>query len=139
MAAAKTIVDAGPLVAFVDRRDTHHKWARETLSELIAPFMTCEAVVSEVAYILRAAPAARDAIMGMIEEGSLSIEPLFPRETRPIRAILHRYRDREIDLADACLVRMSELVENCQVATIDRADFSVYRRHRRKVIPLVCP
>ena len=56
-----------------------------------------------------------------------------------LAALARRYADRRPDLADLCLVRMSELYPRHSVITIDRADFRVYRRNKREVIPLVCP
>jgi uncharacterized protein len=44
-----------------------------------------------------------------------------------------------MDLADACIVRMTELMPDSRVITVDRSDFSVYRRHGRDLIPLIVP
>jgi hypothetical protein len=52
---------------------------------------------------------------------------------------LKKYSDREMDLADACIVRMTELMRDCQVVTLDRSDFNVYRRNGRELIPVVAP
>jgi uncharacterized protein len=54
-------------------------------------------------------------------------------------ALLKKYSDRHMDLADACIVRMTELVRDCQVVTLDRSDFSVYRRNGREMISLIAP
>jgi predicted nucleic acid-binding protein len=55
-----------------------------------------------------------------------------------VSTLLKRYGTR-MDLADACLVRMSELTKKSQVFTLDRRDFSVYRRNGREAIPLIAP
>ena len=57
----------------------------------------------------------------------------------PVAHLLEKYSDQEMQLADACLVRMSELKRDCRLFTLDRKDFQVYRRFERQVIPLVAP
>ena len=56
-----------------------------------------------------------------------------------LAALARRYADRQPDLTDLCLVRMSELYPRHSVLTVDRADFRVYRRNKRETIPLICP
>jgi len=53
-------------------------------------------------------------------------------------ALAKRYADRRPDLADLCLIRMSELFPNHSIITVNQ-DFRVYRRNKREVIPLICP
>jgi len=56
-----------------------------------------------------------------------------------IAALARRYADRKPDLADLCLIRMSELFPRHTLLTVDRADFRVFRRNKREAIPLLCP
>ena len=137
MAAPRVILDTGPLVGFLDASDQWHEWSLARFSELPSPMLTCEAVLSEANYLLGGKPGA-DRILEMIELGALDIVPLFPRETPHIRAFMARYGVRA-QLADACLVRLSELHPHCQVLTTDSADFRVYRRHRNERLPLIAP
>jgi predicted nucleic acid-binding protein len=127
------------LVAFLDESDHHHLWACRMVPDLAAPLLTCEAVLAEACHLLRSVPEAHDRIMEMILTGAIAVQPMLPSETSPIRALLTRYRDRGIDLADACIIRLSELHAGCRVVTTDLRDFRVYRSHGRKAISLICP
>ena len=55
-----------------------------------------------------------------------------------LRALMRRYRNRPLYLADACLVRLSEIHSAAEVFTLD-GDFRIYRRHGNKVIPVRMP
>ena len=59
-------------------------------------------------------------------------------EQADLRALMHRYRNRPMSLADACLVRLSEIHTSGEIFTLD-SDFRVYRRHGNKVIPVRMP
>jgi predicted nucleic acid-binding protein len=137
MAVPNVILDTGPLVGFLDASDQWHAWSLARFGELPSPMLTCEAVLSEAIYLLGGGPAA-DQVFAMIELGALEIVPLFPRESPKIRAFMARYAGRA-QLADACVVRLSELHPHAQVLTSDGADFRVYRRHRNERIPLIVP
>ena len=130
------LADAGPLVALLDRRDRYHAWAVEQLSQLRPPFHTCEAVIGETFHLLRRLPDARTAILEMTAEGVLTTPFALSEQSREVLALVQRYANVPMSLADACLVRMSELVPKCVVFTLDR-DFRIYRRHKREKIPLL--
>jgi predicted nucleic acid-binding protein len=131
----KAIADTGFLVAFANRNDRHHDWAVRVAEEVTAPLLTCEAVLAETAFHLESVPLT----LAMIAEGLVTVS-FDLREHLPQLAILaKRYADRRPDLADLCLVRMSELHPRHRVVTVDRTDFRVYRRNKREAIPLVCP
>lgn len=129
------ILDAGPLIAALNRDDQYHRWARETLARLGPPFLTCPEAMAEAA-AMTGRPAA---IVEMIQAGEIVLAFDLTEQAASVLALLKKYADREIDLADACIVRMSELARECRVVTLDRADFSVYRRNSRDLIPLVAP
>ena len=99
------------------------------------PFLTCEAVLAETAFQVESA----EIVLGLVQEGFLQIAFDLRRNLAEILELAHRYRDRTPDLADLCLIRMSELHENLPVLTVDEKDFRVYRRNGRDVIPIVCP
>jgi predicted nucleic acid-binding protein len=132
------LVDTGPLVAFLNRRDGWHQWALDRLGEVEPPLDTCEAVLSEACYLLRATPAGPAAVMELVTRGLVRLAFGLGREAEAVRRLLHRYRTVPMSLADACLVRMSELNAGCQLLTLD-GDFRIYRRNGRQVIPLICP
>jgi uncharacterized protein len=132
------IVDAGPLVAFIDRRDTYHAWARERFGELRAPLLVCEPVLVEALFLLRRFPSAQDALLGQVQTGRLQVAFSLAAEVEAVRQLLTRYANVPMSLADACLVRMSELYGSHDALTLD-SDFLVYRKHGRDAIPLIIP
>jgi predicted nucleic acid-binding protein len=75
----------------------------------------------------------------MIHAGDIVLTFDLTAQAASVLALLNKYADREMDLADACIVRMSELIRDSRVVTLDRADFSVYRRNGRDLIPIVAP
>jgi predicted nucleic acid-binding protein len=137
MAAPSIILDTGPLVGFLDASDQWHSWSLAQFAELPSPMLTCEAVLSEATYLLGGGEAV-ERVFEMVELGALDVVPLFPGESSRIRGFMARYASRA-QLADACLVRLSELNPRCRVLTTDGADFRVYRRHRNERIPVVAP
>ena len=130
------IVDTGPLVAFLNRRDRHHAWAAEQFGSLSPPLLTCEAVLSEATYLVRGMTGGPEAVLELVARGV--VQPTFrlQDEISTLKTLVRRYAR---DLADACLVRMSELHSDCVVLTIDTEFRDVYRRHGRQVIPTLLP
>jgi predicted nucleic acid-binding protein len=129
------ILDAGPLIAALNRNDLHHQWARETIARLGPPFYSCPEAIAEAA-AMTGQPAA---IVEMIQAGEIVLTFDLADQAASVLALLKKYADRSMDLADACIVRMTELVRDCRVVTVDRADFSVYRRNGRDLIPVIAP
>jgi uncharacterized protein len=129
------ILDAGPLIAALNRDDRHHHWAREQLERLGPPFLSCPEAMAEAAAIT-GRPAA---VVEMIHSGEIVLAFDLAAQAASVLALLEKYADREMDLADACIVRMTELVKECRVVTLARRDFSVYRRNGRELIPLIAP
>ena len=129
------ILDAGPLIAALNRDDRHHRWARDTIARLGPPFYSCPEAIAEAA-AMTGQPAA---IVEMIQAGEIVLTFDLADQAASVLALLKKYADRSMDLADACIVRMTELVRDCRVVTVDRAGFSVYRRNGRDLIPVVAP
>ena len=123
-------------MAAADPHDRHHAWAAAAM-RAHAPFHTCEAVVLEAAWVL-GSPAG---VLGLLVRGDLVLDPSFSFSTEvpKLLELCRKYADRSMDLADACLVRMTELTTHCKIWTIDRADFSSYRRHSRQPVPCEFP
>ena len=135
---SEIIVDTGPLVAILVRTDRHHAWAVERLRVLRPPFLTCEPVLAEVAHLVRRARAGIDLFIGLLTSDLLRVDLAIMEERAAVCRLLSKYADRPMSLADACLVRLAELNDRASVLTIDD-DFSVYRKHGRRVIPLIAP
>ena len=134
------LLDTGPLVAFFDRSDADHEWAKEKWAKAPLPMLTCEAVLAEAAYLLQErAGLAAEKLLALFERGIISIPFRLDEHAALVARLLERYREQEMQLADACLVRMSELKRDCRVLTLDKLEFQVYRRFERQIIPLVAP
>jgi predicted nucleic acid-binding protein len=134
------LLDTGPIVAFFDRSDMYHQWTAQQWSRAPMPFLTCEAVLAEASYLLseRAGlPGAK--ILALIERKIVELPFRLEEHASPVAHLMEKYSDQEIQLADACLVRMSELKRDCHVFTLDKTDFQLFRRFDRQVIPLITP
>lgn len=138
MAAAKLLCDTGPLVAFLNRADQFHGWAREQFDRIQQPLLSCEAVISETIFLLHDDGLSADPLFEMIARGKLEWAFDAAPHTPDLRKLICKYADQSMSLADACLVRMSELLDKCQIMTTDR-HFRIYRRHGRHTIPLLSP
>lgn len=134
----RVIVDTGPLVALLNANDRHHAWARDVLSNVEPPLSTCEAVLSEACFLLHRLPNGQDAVLNLVARGVVQIGFSLKDELPAVRRLMTRYASVPMDLADGCLVRMSELVPAATVLTID-SDFRIYRRNRRQAIPALLP
>lgn len=131
----KGIADTGFIVAAGDRDDRHHHWASSLACRVDEPLLTCEAVLAEAAFQLRSSAY----VLTLVEDGLLQVAFDLSQNFSQLEELAHRYADRKPDLADLCLIRMSELYPKHTVITVDEKDFRVYRRFKREVIPLLCP
>jgi predicted nucleic acid-binding protein len=132
------IVDTGPLVAFFDRAEQHHRWVAKRFEELDAPLLVCEPVLAEAMYLLARYPKAGDALLELIHNRALSIAFRLDEHLVAVRKLLQKYRDTPMSLADACIVRMAEIHDRHAVLTLD-PDFLVYRKHGRGSLSLIHP
>jgi predicted nucleic acid-binding protein len=138
MAATKVLLDAGPLIGYLNRKDQYHGWAVESWAALSEPLWTCEAVLSEAIFNLQSEGTSLDSILYYLESGIIRLDFSVEENRADVLNLLRKYADQPMSLADACLVRMAELHDNCQIFTTDR-DFLVYRRKGRGIIPLLEP
>ena len=131
----KGIADTGFLVAFANANDKYHAWATEIAAGVTEPLLTCEAVLAETAFHLE----STSVVLAMVSEGLVTLAFDCRDHLVQLTRLAERYANRKPDLADLCLVRMSELYPKHSVITIDRADFRIYRRNKREAIPILCP
>lgn len=122
------LVDAGPLVALIHRGDRHHEACSEALRSFEEPLVTVWPAFTEAVYLLGFSWSAQDTLWEFVDRGALSFLPLDESDVPRMRELMERYRDLPMDLADAALVRVAEREGLDQVFTVDRRDFSVYRR-----------
>jgi len=132
------LLDTGPLIGYLNRRDQYHDWAVHCWDALFDPLWTCEAVLSEAIFVLQADGDDPDPILRLLERGIIRVEFALNDHRPDVFRLLRKYADRPMSLADACLVRMAELADPSQVFTTDK-DFLVYRRKGRQVISLLSP
>jgi len=131
----KGIADTGFLVAFASRSDRYHDWALRLAENITEPLLTCEPVLAEAAFHLQSTAL----VLSMVGEGLVELAFSCGEHLPRLEDLARRYADRHPDLADLCIIRMSELYPRHSVITVDRSDFAVYRRNKRESIPLICP
>ena len=132
------IVDTGPVVALLIAADKYHAWAREVWGQLEPPLLTCEAVLSEAQFLIARFGGNPFTVLQFIERKILQVPFRVENEIERLLTLQRTYRNLPMSLADACLVRMSEMHETSRIFTAD-AHFRVYRRNGRQVIPLLAP
>ena len=125
------LLDTGVIVALLDRSERFHEACAEAIRELESPLITCEAVIAESCYLLRNLTGAAEAIIENVAAGIFQIPFQLSGEAAGVKQVLRKYRDRRIDLADACLIRLADEFETGDILTMDR-DFAVYRWSRNK-------
>ena len=133
------LVDAGPLIALIDRGEPDHARCVEALSSLTTPMVTTWPALTEAMYLVGGAGGwkAQEALWKLLERGDLQLVPLDDPLLKRTRSLMNRYRDTPMDLTDASLVAVAEALDVVRVFTLDR-DFQVYRwkgKRRFEVIP----
>ncbi len=134
----RIIVDTGPLVAYLNRRDRWHRWVVDQMAALVPPLVTCEPVLTEACFLIRRAGGRPADLLRKVSQRNLEIGIDIEDDASAIESLMQRYADTPMSLADACLVRLSERLPECRLFTLD-ADFEHYRRNGRQVIPLLRP
>ncbi len=132
------ILDTGPLVALLNRRDRYHRWARQQWAQIAPPLFTCEAVLAEACFLAQSFTGGQAAVLDLVGRGVLDLSFHLSEETAAISRLLKKYRDVPMSLADGCIVRMAEQHVRGVVFTLD-SDFTVYRKNGRQLIPTLGP
>ena len=132
------LIDTGPLISFLGSGLRHHSWTCEQWKLFRPPLLTCEPVLTEASFLLRREGHDADPLFELLERGVIRIALNIESEQAGLRTLMQRYRNRPMSLADACLVRLSELHPQGEILTFD-SDFRIYRRHGNKVIPVLMP
>ena len=125
------LVDAGPLVALLDRSDAHHGEIVATLRKISDPLLSVWPVLVEAMYLLSFSWQAQKALWEIFETGTVQLLPLEEEDIAPIKNLMEKYRDLPMDLADAALVRVAEREGLRHVLTLAQRDFNVYRLPRK--------
>ena len=131
------LLDTGPLVALLSKRDAAHDRARHLFATCLPPLRCCEAVVAEACFLMRRVHADGPAeVLALGRNGVYDISLGLNEHWEKVEAILRKYADRPISLADACLIRCAEVHEEARILTFDE-DFGVYRWGRRKTFQIL--
>lgn len=133
-----TFADTGALVALLDRSDVRHPWALRCFQSLKPPLLTCEVVLAETWHLLQKAPPSCYVLAAMHRDGILRSDFHFEQHPLDVWKLLQKYTDTPMDFADACLVRLTEIVSQSRVWTTD-SNFKVYRRLGRQTVPVLAP
>ena len=126
MGGTNAIIDAGPLVGYFNRQDEYHAWARKQMGRLEPPLHTCEAVLSEAFHLLEGIDSGSDQLLTFLERGAVGVSFTYSTRSDDIHRLLRRYADQPMSFADACLVAMTETLDNSRIVTTDD-DFRRYR------------
>lgn len=131
------LLDTGPLVAYFCPNDRFHDWAVQQFSNFTPPVFTCEPVLAESCFLLARAGVPATRILAKLTQGAISIGLNIEKESSNLAALMQRYADLPMSLADACMVRLAENLSG-PVCTLDN-DFRIYRRHGRAPLDLIIP
>jgi len=134
---AGILLDSGPLVALLSKNDAHHARARRLFAECGPPFRCCEAVVAEACFLMRKVHAAGPAeVVALGRRGVYNVAMSIEEHGASVEALLRKYSDRPVSLADACLIRCAEIHQEARILTFD-SEFTVYRWARSRKFELV--
>ena len=134
----KYLIDAGPLVGAFWAADQWHAWSRETLTSLGSPVHTTETVFAEAAHHLKRNLPALLQLLAAVDAGLVCLAPVFPIHLGRAAEIITEYDPRG-DLGDASLVILSEQFPRAKLVTLDRTDFTIYRRRDGRPVPCLMP
>jgi predicted nucleic acid-binding protein len=132
------IVDTGFLVALVNRSEQYHPWVKGQLSRIPSPLLTCEPVITETCFLLQKIYRGEATILKLISSEKIKIEFQISQESANLQKLMERYQSVPMSLADACLVRMTEIYPNSILLTLD-SDFRIYRKNKNEIIPFIIP
>jgi predicted nucleic acid-binding protein len=132
------ILDTGALIAFLMPKDKFHPWAVAQLTQTNPPLITSEAVITEACFLAQRVSKGQETILKLIQQKYIIISFNLNEEIEAIERLMKRYVSVPMSLADACLVRMSEIYDDSPIITLD-SDFHIYRKHRNQTIPLIRP
>ena len=135
---ASVVVDTGPIVAMLDADEANHDWVMSQVQRLRPPLITCEAALTEAAFLMSRAGADSSVVPQLVTRGFVTVAKLFDDDAAQIVRLMARYRNVPMSLTDACLVKLVERTPNATLFTLD-SDFRIYRQRGRRLIPLLAP
>jgi predicted nucleic acid-binding protein len=135
------LIDAGPLIAVLNKNDAYHAECARIIQSLNCPFYTTMPVLTEAMYVAHARMGwvAQEALWKLVHRGDLLLEHPSPAELVRMGEVMHKYHDLPMDFADASLVALAERLSLTKIFTVDRSDFSTYRLFGKKPFVVIGP
>ncbi len=127
MSNQRILLDAGPLVALLAEHDQRHRTAQAAAALARFPLVTCWPVITEAAYLLQRQGLPAESALKICQSGDVVIETLTLTDLTPISLLLQKYRDLELQMADACLLQLADRMDLDYILTFDRRDFGAAR------------
>ena len=132
------IIDSGPLVAILDKRDQYNEFAINKMETLPAPFYTCEAVITESFFLLQSVPQGSERLIALLSAEKIVFPFQYGQHSASVHGIMNKYADQPASFTDACLVAMYESLRDAHIFTLD-SDFSIYRAQNGEPLQLIRP
>jgi predicted nucleic acid-binding protein len=132
------LIDTGPIVALLNRRDQHHDWATAAAEGLDAPLHSCEAVLAEAHHLLSGVHDGNRRLNELVDAGRLDLAFRYRDHAGRVHELMTKYASVPMSFADACLVALAESLRDPRVFTVDE-DFRIYRRRRNRPLEVLLP
>ncbi|MBH8563472.1 PIN domain-containing protein [Nostoc sp. CENA67] len=132
------LIDTGPIVALINRREQFHQWVTNQFRQIEPPLLTCEAVITEACFLLQNVYGGEAAVISFVQKGIIQVPFRLSEEAVAVFELMQRYQSVPMSLADACLVKMAELYPKSELLTFD-SDFRIYRKNREQLISTIMP
>jgi uncharacterized protein len=133
----RALIDTGPIFAIYSDNDAERERCSQTLTKLSPPLLTCWPVLTEAAWLLRKRPEAFSRIVEGFASGLFALATLDAVDLAAISAIMRRYEEAGIQLADAALAHLADRDGIRTVFTLDRRDFSIIRLKRNRLLRII--
>ncbi|MBW4683887.1 MAG: PIN domain-containing protein [Komarekiella atlantica HA4396-MV6] len=134
----EVLLDTGPIVALVNRREQFHKWVTNQFRQIEPPLLTCEAMITEACFLLQNVYGGEAAVISFLQKGIIHLPFRLSEEVFAVEELMQRYQSVPMSLADACIVRMAQLYPKSELLTFD-SDFRIYRQNRNQLICVIMP
>jgi predicted nucleic acid-binding protein len=134
---ASVLLDTGAILAILNRQDRWHVRCVRALSQLHTPLLTSEAVLTEVLYMVSAYAHTVETAWSFIRSGTLTLGTITDADFAALARLMHRYRDRPMDFADATLVHLAQRESLTTILTVDVSDFQTYRIDGRRAFRIL--
>ena len=131
------LIDTGPLVALFDKSDNYHAACHAVLTTVTQPLITTTPVLTEALYLLNFSWNVQDDLWEFINGSGLQVHDLNSVMLKTCRALMRKYHDLPMDLADASLVALAEAKDMAVIFTLDHKDFKIYRTKNNKPFKLL--